>query len=480
MEPRRDSVLIVDDDKELCRMLALLLQREKFEVSVAHDGQAALDLLETASPGVLLVDVKMPKMDGITLLKKLQQRDTGPPVIMLTAYTGVADAVEVMRTGAFDYLSKPFDHGQVIRTVRSALQRRDIVLSQPDTAEAPGGRAAKRPDGKPQPLSDLRERMGPSSAIEKLIGEILCVAKTNFTVVIEGETGSGKSLLARAIHGASTRAEAPFIALDCGAIPENLLESELFGHEKGAFTGAERRKPGKFESAKGGTLFLDEISNMPLASQIKLLCALQDKTIYPVGSTKAIEVDVRLLAAANCDLRAAVVSGAFREDLFYRLNEYSLYVPPLRERSDDILFLAERFREDSNRELNKCVRRFSDTARNLLLAYAWPGNVRELRAAVRRAVLLADELVFQEHLEIDSTVHNRGRHPAWTQPEPMPFEGLSLREIVRRGTESIERKALAEALQYTRGNKAQAARLLRVDYKTIHTKLKKYGIMNGE
>jgi len=300
------------------------------------------------------------------------------------------------------------------------------------------------------------------------------VAKSVFTVVILRETGSGKELVARAIHHNSDRSEGPFVAIDCGAIPETLLESELFGHEKGAFTGAVVQKPGKFEAAKGGTLLLDEISNMPLSSQVKLLRALQEKKVYRVGGTRPIDVDVRLLVASNQDLGSATASNAFRRDLFYRLNEFTINIPPLRERKGDIPYLAKRFLETTNIELGKGVKGFSESATEALLAHDWPGNVRQLRSTIRRAVLLADEMVTEIHLDMTKVSGlSQGNNP---DIEGMPWQGSSLKEIIRRNTLGIEREVLIKALKYTGGNKAKAARLLQIDYKTIHTKVKQLGI----
>lgn len=324
-------------------------------------------------------------------------------------------------------------------------------------------------------IPPLRELMGPSDAIGRIISEVNRVAESNFTVVLLGETGTGKELVARAIHHASARSKGPFVPVDCGAIPETLLESELFGHEKGAFTGAENQKPGKFQAARDGTLFLDEISNMPLGSQSKLLRVLQEKTLYRVGGTKPVKVDVRLLVASNRDLEAEVATGSFRRDLLYRLNEFIVQIPPLRERKEDILYLANRFLDTTNMELKKSVRGFSESALEALLAYNWPGNVRQLRSTIRRAVLLSDELITAEHLNVDNLSIPGVDLPPDVQG--IPVNGLSLKEIVRRSTIAVEREALLQALRKTGGNKAKAARLLQIDYKTIHSKVKKYGII---
>jgi len=301
------------------------------------------------------------------------------------------------------------------------------------------------------------------------------VAKSDFTVLIQGETGSGKELVAQAIHDASPRSGGAFVPVDCGAIPETLLESELFGHEKGAFTDAKFQKSGKIESARGGTLFLDEISNMPLGSQAKLLRVLQEKKVYRVGSSKPIDIDVRLLVASNKDLFALLESGSFRPDLFFRLNEFTITVPPLRERKEDIYYLVKRFLDITNAELNKNVKGFSESAIKDLMAFDWPGNVRQLRSTIRRAVLMADDLITEKHLDIMK------RLPKIISTFSLKNQGISsknmsLKKIVRQNTIAVERQVLEQALKTTGGNKARAARMLQIDYKTIHTKIKQLGI----
>ena len=463
---RSGRILIVDDENQICALLCHLLEREGLTALVAYDGNTALRMISHESPDVLLLDLKIPGMDGMEVLRRGRALDEHLQVIMITAYGGICGAVEAMRAGAYHYLAKPFDHAEVVRIVRLALTERNLKLKRKDWS-------GETPD-----VGSLREVMGPGDAVGRIITAVNQVAKSNFSVVILGETGSGKELVARAIHNSSPRSSAPFVAVDCGAIPETLLESELFGYEKGAFTGAERQKPGKFEAAQGGTLFLDEISNLALGSQAKLLRVLQEKRLYRLGrgiKDKPISVDVRLLAASNQDLDASVTSGSFRRDLFFRLSEFTIIIPPLRERREDILYLARRFLDFTNAELKKSVKGLSTSAVEALLAYKWPGNVRELRSTIRRAVLLADEVVTEEHLDITR------RMPAFgstftAKVQGMSWRGLSLKAIVRRCTTAIEREVLLEVLRETRGNKAKAARLLQVDYKTIHSKVREYGL----
>ncbi len=456
------QVLIVDDDRDIRELLAHLLKKEGLRPITAQDADRALSLIRREAPDAMLVDVRLPGKNGLEVLREAKALDPDLPVIMITAFAGVNDAVEAMRAGAHDYLAKPFKHYEVIRVVRRALVERDLK------------QRITRLSGKAPGANCLREIMGPSDAVGRLMGEVMRVAQSDFTVVILGETGSGKEVVARAIHDHSPRAQGPFVPVDCGAIPENLLESELFGHEKGAFTSADFKKVGKFEVAKGGTLLLDEISNMPLGSQAKLLRTLQEKVIFRVGGTQPLKIDTRLLVASNQDLEAVVAAGSFREDLWYRLNEFTIKVPPLRERKEDIPYLAKRFLDITNQELKKTVKNFSDSCLEAIFAYSWPGNVRQLRSIIRRGVLLAEEIITEKHLDIKrSPVPGLAFTP---RVQGAPWLDLPLKEIVRRSVDSVEKEVLQQALKYTGGNKAKAARLLQIDYKTIHAKVKQYAI----
>ncbi len=455
------KILIADDEPAHCSILSRLMRSEGFEVLTVNDGTAALDSIASQGPDVLLLDFMMPGMNGMQVLEFVREKDLDIPAIMITGYADIPGAVEAMRAGAYDYLAKPFNHHEMVRVVRRALAERRLkercrYLSSHESDSC-----------------CLREAMGPGDAVARLILEVNLVAGSDFSVVILGETGSGKELVARAIEQRSSRS-GPFVPIDCGSIPETLLESELFGHEKGAFTGAIARKPGKFELAKGGTLFLDEISNMPLSSQAKLLRALQEKKTYSVGAREPISVDVRILAASNMDLLELTNTGAFRLDLFYRLNEFCITVPPLRQRKEDIPYLAEVFLNSTNRELNKNVREFSACAIEKLLAHDWPGNVRQLRSVIRRAVLIADRVITGAHLEITDAGPPIPELP--TEVAAAGWKEMPLKELLRNGAEVIERQVLAQALKYTGGNKAKAARMLKVDYKTVISKVKRYAI----
>ncbi len=456
------QIVIVDDEKEICDILAKLLHGEKLIPLQAYDGETALKLVRLKQPDMVLADICMPDMNGMMLLERIKELDPDLPVVLITAHAEVRGAVDAMKKGAHDYLTKPFDHDEVLRVVHRALSEMDLK------------RRLKDLSGQLAESHSLSVLMGPSNAIARLVAEVSQVAKSDFSVVIQGETGSGKELVARAIHRSSKRAQRSFVPIDCGAIPEALLESELFGHEKGAFTSAEAQKSGKFELARGGTLFLDEISNMPFGSQAKLLRALQEKKIFRVGGIRPTDIDVRLLVATNRDLKSGVADGSFRDDLFYRLNEFIIKIPPLRKRREDILYLAKRFLDITNVDLGKSVSGFSKSAAEALLSYDWPGNVRQLRSVMRRAVLLAGDVITEKHFDFEMKM---------SPPPGLNFSVLSdnwenvpLKEIVHRGAIAIEREVLTQALVHTGWNKAKAARLLQIDYKTIHTKVKLLGI----
>lgn len=463
MSSSEARILIVDDEKDFCEILFHVVRREGFAPLVAHNGETALEMIRVGMPDALLLDVKMPGMGGMEVLRQSKALDPDLPVLMITAYGGVNGAVEAVKEGAFDYLAKPLDNHELIGKLRRALASRGHNRKKLPVA----GRTTNAS------TLDLEEIMGPSDAVQKIISDVKLVAASSFTVVIQGETGTGKELVARAIHKESLRHETPMVPLDCGAIPETLFESELFGYEKGAFTGAATRRAGKFEMAQGSTLFLDEITNMPLSCQTKLLRAIQERSFFRVGGSEPVTVNIRLIVATNQELNTAVSHGKFSRDLLYRLSEFTVFIPPLRGRKEDISHLCNRFMKATNAELNKSVKGFSDSARQVLFEQEWPGNVRQLRATIRRAVLQADDLIRPEHLVLDAPGPTAA--PAITS-QMSQWDGLSFREIMRRSTEDLERRVLSWMLTNTKGNKAEAARLLQIDYKTIHSKLKQYGI----
>jgi len=466
MAERKLRVLVVDDEEEIRKSLSRILEQEGFEIITASDGEQAMQKICFDTPDAVLLDVRMPGLNGMDVLKKIEAIDGNLPVVLVTAYANIHQVVEAMKEGAYDYLAKPFDNNEVVRITSRAL------------VEGKFRRNLKSINDRYKGNFSLIESMGPSDKIARLAADIHQVAKSDFSVVIIGETGTGKELVARAIHGDSARVAAPFMAVDCGAIPENLLESELFGHEKGSFTGAERQKLGRFELAHGGTLFMDEIGNMPAGSQAKFLRVLQDRNLYRVGGTKPVNVDIRLIVATNQDLQEMAAGGIFRKDLYYRLSEFTIRIPALRERKEDIPYLAKRFLDLANIELKKSVTDFSDEAVEALMSYNWPGNVRQLCSVIRRAALVAREMIEGKDLSI-----KRAEVPGMAfspKVQGTPWKNASLSEIVRQSVLAVEKEVLKEVLKFTGGNKARAARLLQIDYKTMHTKAKKFGIsQNG-
>jgi DNA-binding NtrC family response regulator len=459
------KVLVVDDDPDIRWVLSKILTNEGFEVVLAEDGEAAVHHFQADAPCAVLLDLRMPVLGGIEALEKIRQLSPEVPVIMLTAYGDIPTAVEAMRRGADDFLTKPFDVEDLLVAVRGALGRAAGRRSGDQAAQA-----VHEPEGGGA-LSDL---MGMGPHIQRLWQEAQKVARCNFTVVLQGETGTGKEIVARAIHLWSDRARKPFIALDCGAIPETLIESELFGHEKGAFTGAHSRREGHFQLADGGTLFLDEITNLPHVTQAKLLRTLQERCIQPLGGKHPVEVDVRIIVASNVSLEGEMLGGRFRQDLYYRLNEFTITLPPLRDRPEDIPFLARRFLVEACHELDRAEQGFSPDALDLLREYPWPGNARELRNAVRHAVLMGADVITAELL-MASVRPGVVRDPLPEEPGARPLDH-ALRELTSAAAAHVERAAIEEALRVARGNRAEAARLLKINYKTLYTKLKHYGI----
>ena len=453
------KILVVDDEAEIRSLLAAVLQNKGYEVVTAEDGAAALQAVPRERPAVILMDLSMPRMNGMDALPEIKRLDAEVPVIICTAHADLATAVRAMKLGAYDYLTKPFDVELLILTLERAVERHRLHSRIEELKRQGQG-------------SSLAERMGGSPAIAQVIQQVAQVAESNFTVLVQGETGTGKELVARGIHQQSPRRPAPFVAVDCGAIPETLVESELFGHERGAFTGAQARREGHFQLAKGGTLFLDEIGNVPLATQAKLLRALEQREVNPLGATRAVAVDTRIIAATNSELEESVKAGRFRADLYYRLSEFTIALPPLRSRREDIMHLSQRFLDEVSMELRRPVRRIADEAMQVLLHHDWPGNVRELRNVVRKAALLATDVVTPEHIPALSA---SAPAPSRAAAEPMG-EDLSLREVAELAAGQAEREVIRHALESTKGNKSQAARLLRTDYTTLHAKMKRYGI----
>ncbi|MCC6558404.1 MAG: sigma-54-dependent Fis family transcriptional regulator [Polyangiaceae bacterium] len=443
-------VLVVDDEASARSGLEKLLRQEGYVVDVAADGPNALEVAAERPPDVVVTDLKMPRMDGVDLLKKLREQDPDLPVIVVTAFGDVASAVNAMRAGAEDYLTKPVDFDALILSIERALERCALRVEADNLR-----RQLREREGE-----GLEGLIGASPAMQKVYRVARQVAAARATVLITGESGTGKGELARAVHAKGPRAKAPFVALHCAALAESLLESELFGHERGAFTGADKRRIGRFEQAHGGTLFLDEVGEIPMATQVKLLRVLQERTFERVGGNEPIQVDVRLIAATNRDLAADVQEGRFREDLYYRLNVVHIDMPPLRVRDTDVLLLANHFLRRFSSENKRKIEGFSDRARAKIVAHRWPGNVRELENASERAVVLCDgPLIEEEHLPIDVAPVAKGavRIPGATMAE-------------------IERYAILATLEATNGSTTRAAEMLDISIRTIQYRLHEYGL----
>ena len=444
-------------------MLRHALERQEHAVLEARDEPEAVRLLQQAQPAVILSDLRLPHGDGFGVLRAAKEIDSDIPVIVMTAYGSIEDAVKAMKEGAMDFLAKPVDPDHLLLLVQRALEQRRIVTENLLLKEE---LAVRR--GAPQLVGD-------DASLRKVFTSLQRAASTDATVLLEGESGTGKELFARSVHALSSRADAPFVAINCAAIPETLLETELFGYEKGAFTGAAGRKPGKFEMAHRGTLFLDEIGDLPMSLQAKILRALEERTFERVGGTGSVQVDVRLVAATNKGLRAAVAARRFREDLYFRLSVFPITVPPLRDRPGDIPLLARFFVDRFCRDMKKRSLVLSPPALEQLQGYRWPGNVRELQNCIERAVILADgDTILPRHLNLSFAAPVRPDEPPspWTQ---IDLSG-SLAEMTRRITREAEKLKIDSALQEAAGSKGRAAELLQISYKMLLAKMKDLGI----
>lgn len=453
--PEAGAVLVVDDEESLRELLSVMLTKEGYSIQTAASAEDALLTFQRGRYDVVLSDVRMPGMDGITLLGRLREADPDILVIVMTAFSTWQRAVEAMRLGAFDYVRKPFDNRDVKATIARAIRSRRLKEQYPNRDRDDIG-----------PIGTI---IGSSKPLRDALDLVRRVAPTDSTVLVTGESGTGKELVARALHFTSLRASAPFIAVNCGAFTETLLESELFGHVRGSFTGAVGDKKGLLEVADGGTFFLDEVSEMTPTTQVKFLRVLEEREFKAVGSTDTKSVDVRFVMATNRDLEAAVKEGAFREDLFYRINVIAIHLPPLRERREDIPLLAGHFLAKYVRELRKGVSAFSTEAIDALMAHDWPGNVRELENVVQRAVALS------EHREIgmdDLAVKFGGRRPAGAVAVEGIGEGFDLEHRI----EEVETAYIQEALARSNGRLTAAAKILGVSFRSLRYKVKKYGI----
>ncbi len=453
---KRNAVLIVDDDRAHRTMLKALLSGWGFEISEADDGATAVATAHNRPFDAVLMDIRMVKVSGLEALEEIKKFNPAIPIILMTAYASVETAVEALKKGAYDYLTKPLDFDELKLALGRAMDHSRLREENRLLRESLGSQF------------DHRSLIGRSPAMTRLLETAAQVASSEATVLITGESGTGKEMIAGIIHFNSPRREGPFIRINCAAITETLLESELFGHEKGAFTGAERRKEGKFRQAEGGTLFLDEVSEMSPAMQVKLLRVLQEREITRVGGEEAIKVDVRIIAATNKDLLDEIEAGRFREDLFYRLNVVMLQIPPLRERKEDIPLMAQHFLESFAAKNHKTIRGFTPQAMDRLLKYGWPGNVRELMNTVERAVVLS-RAEYLDESDLSLIARPASAHALKMEAVPESRESLPLDEV--------EKATILKTLDQAGGNKSEAARRLGITRRTLHQKLKKYGMM---
>ena len=444
-------ILVVDDEPSARSGLSKLLEQEGYTVDTAADGLLALESLAENAPALIITDLKMPNLDGMGLLTKLREQNLDVPTIVTTAFGEVSVAVQAMRAGAEDYLTKPIDFDALLLAVERTLQRREVV------SEAENLRRQLRA----RDQLGLEGLLGTSPVMQRVYSMTKQVAPSRATVLITGESGTGKGELARAVHALSPRAKAPFVALHCAALAESLLESELFGHEKGAFTGADKRRIGRFEQADGGTLFLDEIGEIPAATQVKLLRVLQERTFERVGGNEPIKIDVRVVAATNKDLTAEVRERRFREDLYYRLNVVHIDMPALRLRGSDVIVLADHFLRKFARENHRQIDGLSAAARTKLMAHRWPGNVRELENAMERAVVFT---------EGDSV-----------EPDALPFDAMPETtdgvRIPGASMAEIEKYAILSTMEAAQGSTTRAAEILDISVRTIQYRLHEYGVV---
>jgi nitrogen regulation protein NR(I) len=482
MLPEKKQVLIVDDEPNLRKILAAQLSRDGYDVLLAEDGEQGLALLREHHIDLVVTDLKMPKVDGMTLLREALAEQPELPIVMITAHGTVDTAVEALKLGAFDYLTKPFDKDEVRQIVGKALKTRELAGEEPSAAA-----------GTAEPTAEVKEAegarfgiIGQSPGLTELYAVLERVADSPTTVLITGESGTGKELVARALHDHSSRRGKPFIKVNCAAIPKELIESELFGYERGAFTGAVASKPGRFELANGGTLFLDEIGEIPVEMQVKLLRALQESEFERVGGIKTMRVDVRLVAATNRDLKKLISQSAFREDLFYRLNVVSIRLPALRERASDTPLLVEHFLKKFNERLKKNVSGVEPEALELLASYSWPGNIRELENVMERSVLFCDSQKLRVE-DLPAELRGPGALVLGVSPSqadaPVDLGSLApeggLKEHVKVAMSRLERDLVSRALKQTNNNVTHAARLLKISRKGLQLKMKELGLREG-
>ena len=457
MQP--EKVLIVDDEENMRHLLAVILDKEGYKIDEAKDGKDALGQLDRNEFDFILTDIRMPKMNGMDFLDELKKRNSDALCIVMSAYGNVDTAIEAMKKGAYDYISKPFKPDEVVLTLRKAAERQMLYREN---------RALKTQADK---IYGLEGIIAQSRVMKEIFRSIEKIAEYKTTILITGESGTGKELVARAIHQTSPRKNKPFIAINCGALPENLLESELFGHLKGAFTGATVTKKGLFEEAHGGSIFLDEIGELPFQLQVKLLRVLQEDEIRKVGDTKTQTIDTRVIVATIRNLEQEVKKGNFREDLFYRLNVLPIHLPPLRERKEDLPFLVDHFIKKFNQKFNLNVKGIVKEGLEKLLNYHWPGNIRELENAIERAIVLTEAEKIQLSSLPKEISSGLGKPNVYVRGDSLS---------IKKATKSLERDLICRALQTTKGNRTRAAKLLEISHRALLYKMKEYAIEERE
>lgn len=488
-----EKILIVDDDKDLCFVLKRFLSKHGFEVLEATTGRAALEILDSVEPNLILCDFRLEDMSGSSILKKIKEKNPSVPVIIITGYSNIKTAVEVMKLGAMDYVTKPLLPDEILLTIKKALNQvagegekekpeavDDVDVSLKEQEKFLQSNARK--------FQESNHIFGDSPDFKNILNQIDLVAPTNYSVIIYGESGSGKEVIAQEIHKRSRRANKPFIAIDCGTLSRELAGSEMFGHEKGSFTGAIGTKVGSFELANGGTIFLDEIANLPYDVQVSLLRVTQERKMRRVGGTKDIDLDVRIIVASNKKLWDSARTGNFREDLYHRFNEFQINVPPLRDRINDIMVFANHFLQQTNRELGKNVKRFSPEVEEVFRKYVWHGNLRELKNVVKRATLLADSSVIDiKSIPFELVNYRKLQFEGNPEPVTAPREaGTTAQTAPARepGLKSVsidaEYEWILETLKKVDFNKSKAAKLLKIDRKTLYNKIKQYKDLNNQ
>jgi two-component system response regulator HydG len=514
------KILVIDDDRDICLLLKRFLTKHNYEVAEVYAGKKALDLMNSFTPDLVLCDFRLDDMDGTTLLVKIKELLPEVPVIIMTGYSDIKVAVEVMKLGAYDYIGKPLFPDEILVTIKKALQNQGATPAQATTTTAAAAPAYTPPVTTAvdeQSNADNKEKkqqivisgdyiFGDSEAFKKILKQIDLVAPTSYSIIIYGESGSGKEAIAQEIHKRSRRKTMPFVAIDCGAMSKELAGSELFGHEKGSFTGALNQKVGNLELANGGTVFLDEIGNLSYDIQVSLLRVVQERKMRRVGGTKDIDLDIRIIVASNEKLWDIARKGKFREDLYHRFNEFSIVVPPLRERKEDIMVFARHFLHQTNKELEKNVKGFTKEVEDIFRSYIWYGNLRELKNVIKRATLLAEGQFIEAHtlpfeisnftrLQFDEAPETpyMQAEPKQVLPTPPIPSPISEAEIPRphphhshselslkNASIDAEYETIIEALKKSNFNKSKAAKLLNIDRKTLYNKMKQYQEFNNQ